>query len=150
MLLLALCKQLRAVLVLKYKNSKGIIKTKSQDSNQSILGSNSYGYTKILVTFSSLVRQQMYLFNFYIYICTYINIFIYIFPYSVVIVQFFPGGSDGKECTCSAGDLSSIPGSARAPGEGNGNPLQHPCLEHPTDREAWQTTGSQSWTQLSD
>ena len=43
----------------------------------------------------------------------------------------FPGGSDGKESACSAGDLSSIPGSGRSPGEGNGNPLQCSCLENP-------------------
>ena len=35
----------------------------------------------------------------------------------------FPGGSDGKESACSAGDLGLIPGSGRSPGEGNGNPL---------------------------
>ena len=35
----------------------------------------------------------------------------------------FPGASDGKESACSAGDLGSIPGSGRSPGEGNGNPL---------------------------
>ena len=34
-----------------------------------------------------------------------------------------PGGSDGKESACNAGDLSAIPGSGRFPGEGNGNPL---------------------------
>ena len=43
---------------------------------------------------------------------------------------------------CSAGDLSSIPGSGRAPGEGNGNPLQHSCLENPMDRGAWWATKS--------
>ena len=52
----------------------------------------------------------------------------------------FPGGSDGKESACSAGDLSSIPGSGRSPGEGNGNPLQYSCLENPMDRGAWQAT----------
>ena len=36
----------------------------------------------------------------------------------------FPGISDGKESACNAGDLGSIPGSGRSPGEGNGNPLQ--------------------------
>ena len=35
----------------------------------------------------------------------------------------FPGGSDGKESTCNVGDLDSIPGSGRSPGEGNGNTL---------------------------
>ena len=43
-----------------------------------------------------------------------------------------PGGSDGK-----VGDLGSIPGLVRSLGEGNGNPLQYSCLEHPTDGEAW-------------
>ena len=35
----------------------------------------------------------------------------------------FPGGSDGKDSACNAGDPSSIPGLGRSPGEGNGNPL---------------------------
>ena len=43
----------------------------------------------------------------------------------------FPGGSDGKESACTAGDLGSIPGLGRSPGGGHGNPLQHSCLENP-------------------
>ena len=50
----------------------------------------------------------------------------------------FPGGSDGKESACNAGDPCSIPGLGRSPGEGNGNPLQYSCLENPMDRGAWQ------------
>ena len=42
----------------------------------------------------------------------------------------------GKPSACSAGDLGSIPGSGRSPGEGNGNPLQYSCLENPMDRGA--------------
>ena len=42
-----------------------------------------------------------------------------------------PVGSDGKESACNTGDLGSIPGSGRSPGEGNGYPLQHSCLENP-------------------
>jgi hypothetical protein len=49
----------------------------------------------------------------------------------------FPGGSDGKESACNAGDLSSIPGLGRSPGEGNDNPPQYSCLENPMDRGAW-------------
>ena len=49
----------------------------------------------------------------------------------------FPRSSVSKESACNAGDLSSIPGSGRSPGEGNGNPLQYSCLENPMDREAW-------------
>ena len=43
----------------------------------------------------------------------------------------FPGGSAGQESGCNAGDLGSIPGSGRSPGEGNGNPLHYSCLENP-------------------
>ena len=46
--------------------------------------------------------------------------------------------SVGKESACNAGDLGSIPGSGRSPGEGNGNPLQYSCLVNPMDRGAWQ------------
>ena len=46
----------------------------------------------------------------------------------------FPGGSGGKESACNAGTRSSIPGSGRSPGEGNGNPLQYSCLENFMDR----------------
>ena len=49
----------------------------------------------------------------------------------------FPGGSDVKEYACNAGDLGLIPGSGRAPGEGNDYPLQHSCLENFMDRGAW-------------
>ena len=48
----------------------------------------------------------------------------------------FPGGSEGKASACNAGDLGSIPGSERSPGEGNGNPLLYSCLENPMDRGA--------------
>ena len=46
-------------------------------------------------------------------------------------VKGFPGGSDGKEPACNAGDLGSILGLGRSPGEGHGNPLQYSCLENP-------------------
>ena len=45
-------------------------------------------------------------------------------------------GSGGKESAYDAGDLSSIPGSGRSPGEGNGNPLQCSCWGNPMDRGA--------------
>ena len=64
----------------------------------------------------------------------------------------FPGGSDGEESTCNVEDLGSIPGSGRFPGEGNGNPLQHSCLENPMDGGAWWDTVhgiAKSRTQLS-
>ena len=43
-----------------------------------------------------------------------------------------------KASAYNAGDLDSIPGLERSPGEGNGNPLQYSCLENPKDRGAWQ------------
>ena len=49
----------------------------------------------------------------------------------------------GKNLPANAGDLrdtGSIPRWGRSPGEGNGNPLQYPCLENPMDRGAWQAT----------
>ena len=52
----------------------------------------------------------------------------------------FPGGSDGKESTCSVGDQGLIPGLGRYPGEGNDNTLQYSCLENPMDGGAWQAT----------
>ena len=44
---------------------------------------------------------------------------------------------DGKAFVYNAGDLGLIPGLGRSTGEGNGNPLQYYCLEHPMDRGAW-------------
>ena len=63
------------------------------------------------------------------------------------------GGSKSKESTCNAGDLGSISGLGRSPGEGNGNPLQYSCVENPMDRGAWRATVHgvpKSRTQLSD
>jgi len=65
----------------------------------------------------------------------------------------FPGDSGGKDSVYNVGDLGSIPGSGRSPGEGNGIPLQYSCLENSMDRGTWQATVhgvAKSWTQLSD
>ena len=51
-----------------------------------------------------------------------------------------PGGSEGKEFTCSVGDLGSVPRLGRSLGEGNGYPLQYSCLGKSMDRGAWQAT----------
>ena len=69
---------------------------------------------------------------------------------SNIHMRGFPGGSDGKESACNAGDPGSIPGSGRSPGDGY--PLQYSCLENPMDRRAWQATVhgvTKSWTWLS-
>ena len=52
-------------------------------------------------------------------------------------VNSSPGGSVVKNPPASAGDVGSIPGLERSPGEGNGNPLQYSCLGNPMDRGAW-------------
>ena len=52
----------------------------------------------------------------------------------------FPHSSVGEESACNAGDLGSISGLGRSPGEGNGNPLQYSHLENPMGRKAWQAT----------
>ena len=54
----------------------------------------------------------------------------------------FPGGSAGENPPANARVAGSIPGSGRSPGEGNGSPLQYPCLGSPTDRGAWQAVYS--------
>ena len=67
--------------------------------------------------------------------------------------QGFPGGSEVKASARNAGDLGSIPGSGRSPGEENGNPLQHSCLENPMDGGAWWAIVhgvAKSWARLSD
>ena len=52
----------------------------------------------------------------------------------------FPGGSVVKTVAANTGDVGSVPGSGRSPGEGNANPLQYFCLENPINRGAWQAT----------
>ena len=52
----------------------------------------------------------------------------------------FPNGSVVKNLLANAGDTGSIPGSGRAPTEGNGNPLRYSCLENPMDRRVWWAT----------
>ena len=52
----------------------------------------------------------------------------------------FPGGSVVENQPLNAGDMGSIPGSGRSPGEGNGHPLQDSCLGDPMDRRAWRAT----------
>ena len=53
-----------------------------------------------------------------------------------ILYRGFPGDSDIKESACNVGNLSSIPGLGRSPGEENGNPLKYSCLENSMDRVA--------------
>ena len=73
--------------------------------------------------------------------------------YAKHLVQGFPGGSAVKNPPANAGDVASISGQGRSPGEGNGNPLQYSCLGNPMDRGAWWVTVqgvAKSLTRLSD
>ena len=61
-----------------------------------------------------------------------------------------PGGSEGNESSCNAGDPGLIPGLGISLGEGNGYPLQYSCLENSKDKGAWRATvqgvaKSQTW-----
>ena len=59
--------------------------------------------------------------------------------HNILLVPGFAHSSIGKKkSACNAGNLGSIPGSGKSPGEGNGNPLQYSCLENPRDRGPWQ------------
>ena len=71
----------------------------------------------------------------------------------VALFLGFPGGSEVKASASNTGDLGSIPGLGRSPGEGNGTPLQYSCLENPMDGGAWWATVhgvAKSQTRLSD
>ena len=84
--------------------------------------------------------------------CRVNHIYIYIYIYIYIHTHtHFPGDPDCEESAYNRGDsLSSIPGTGRFPGEGNGSSLQYFCLENPMGREAWRATVhevAKSWTQ---
>ena len=68
-----------------------------------------------------------------------------------IYILHFPGSSDGKESTCNAGDLGSIPGLGRSPRGGHGNPFQYSCLEIPHGQRSlegyspWGHTVGHNW-----
>ena len=65
----------------------------------------------------------------------------------------FPGGSDGEESACYAGDLGPMPELGRSPGKGNGYPLQYSYLKNSMDRGTWWAIVdgiAKSWTRLSE
>ena len=87
------------------------------------------------VVFISIVEQSESAICIYIYV--HIPSF---FGGGVVTYPDLPGGSEGKESACNAGDPGSILGLGRSPGRGHGNPLQCSCLENFMDRGAWWAT----------
>ena len=68
------------------------------------------------------------------FICFSVIVNLLIYRSSLCIMRF-PGGSEVKVSACNAGDLGSIPGLGRSPGEGNGNSLQYSCLGNPWTEE---------------
>ena len=60
--------------------------------------------------------------------------------YHLLMNYVCPGGSDGEESACNAGDLGSIPGLGRFPGEGKSYTLQYSCLKNSMDRGGWRAT----------
>ena len=54
----------------------------------------------------------------------------------MLIDKVFPAGSDSEESTCNVGDLGSIPGSGKSPGDGNSKPFQYSYLENSMERGA--------------
>ena len=67
----------------------------------------------------------------------------------VVCILGFPGSSVVKNLPSNAGDVGSIPGLGRSPGEGIGNHLQYSCLGNPTERRSWLVAVhgvAKSWT----
>ena len=94
-----------------------------------------------LLVFKSEIQQKLYIFLVLILGCI-----------SSLFISLC-GGSVVKASVCNAGDLGSIPGLGRSPGEGNGNPLQYSCLENPMGGGAWWATVhgvAKSQTRLSD
>ena len=89
-----------------------------------------------LWNFLNLRRGQFSLFYFF-------GIIICIFT----LMLGFPGGSAGKESACNVGDLGSIPGVGRSPGEGKGYPLQYSGLEN--SMNCIVSGIAKSWTRLS-
>ena len=73
----------------------------------------------------------------------------FIYIYSYITEYNFSGSSDSKESDHNMGDLGSIPGSGRSPGERSGNQLQYSCLENAMGRGAWWATVhgvTKNWT----
>ena len=97
-------------------------------------------YIKCIKNSYYLHSPSIYIYQpqFYVSASTKTGIFLLAINITSPVFSGLPWWLSGKESACQAGDSSSIPGSRRCPGEGNGTPLQYSCLENPMDRGAWQ------------
>ena len=84
-----------------------------------------------LLLYSVLLAYFFFLFLFYFYTNASLSYLPILYKRTFLVAQMV------KASACNAGDPGLIPGSGRSPGEGNGNPFQHSCLENPMDRGAW-------------
>ena len=112
-----------------------------------ILSFINYSLMKVLLPWSIPFLEEDILQN-----SRYLFLYSYLCFKSIQLYRVYQASQwlSGKESTCNAGDLGSIPGLGRSPGEGNGNPLQYSCLENPKDGGAWWATvqgvaKSQTW-----
>ena len=89
-------------------------------------------------------RRPLSLFTTCIISCPYVFLFLNTIKKDIYCLLFmgFQVGSVVKNPPANARDSGSIPGSGRAPGGGNNNPLHYSCLRNPMDRGAWWTTQS--------
>ena len=81
----------------------------------------------------------------FIYLTSQIRHFPNLVHYFAQVNSSFPGGSAGKESACNVGDLGSIPGLGRSPGEGNNYPLQYSGLEKSMDYTVHGVAENQTW-----
>ena len=86
---------------------------------------------KIWYSYNRKGTENCWLYNIY----TYMYGFIYIHGFHYIYASLVAGGSVIKNPPASAGDVGSIPGSGRSPGEGNDIPLQYSCLDYPWTEE---------------
>ena len=86
-----------------------------------------------------IILQCIYISNHHIVHFKYINFLVNYTP-----IKGFPCGSAGKESACNEGDLDSIPGLGRSPGEGNSYPLQYSSLENSMDCIVHEVTKSRT------
>ena len=103
-------------------------------------------YTSVSLFLFCIYGYHEHLSKFHIYMLVYCNGYCSCyFLMRTSACQGFPGGSDGKESACNAGDPGNVPGSGRSPGEGKGYSLLYFCLENLTDREVWWATVHGVW-----